>query len=162
MSESVRHVREVIDQTAVARLLADRPAVVLERIARGAGATRWFRVVTAQDLERLVGVLSPGSLVSFYFDDRVSALTWSDEAVVRVLDLVAAHGDAVVGIPREGELELVVEVVAGANELNEVAEGLGFGAEVFVGGFPAAEDDGADSVTVVLPDQDGVVRAHPH
>jgi len=162
MSEYVRHVREVMEQTSVARLLADRPAVVLERIARGAGATRWFRVATVHDLDRLAGVLSPGSRVSFYFDDRICALTWGDEAVVRVLDLVTEHGDAVVGIAQKGEIELVVQVVAGANELNEVTEGLGKGTRVFVGAFPAADDTGEDSVTVVLPDRDGVLRAHPH
>lgn len=157
-----QHVREAVAQVAVPRLLTDRPAVVLERIARGAGSTRWYRITTVRDLERLYDVLAPGSVVSFYFDERISVLEWGDETIIRVLDLVAAHGDAVVGTQRADGLELSVQFVGGANELDEFAGGLALGAQVFVGAFPAAENDGCDSVTVALPDRDGVVRGHPH
>lgn len=136
--------------------------MVLERIARGAGSTRWYRVTKTSDLESLYKRLAPASIVSFYFDERFASIEWGDEAIVRVLDLVAARGEAVVGSLCADDLELSVQFVAGANELNEFAEGLVLGAQLFVGEFPAADNDGYDAVTVALPDRDGVVRGHPH
>jgi len=155
-------VRGVVDETDVPRLVSERPAVVLERIARGAGATRWFHVASARDLELVCHELAPGSTVSFYFDDRIALLPYDDETVMRILDLIAAHGDAVVGALDDNQLEISVEFVAGANELGEFAENLPPQSSVFVGAFPAADNDGYDAVTLSLPDRDGVTRRHPH
>jgi hypothetical protein len=33
---------------------------------------------------------------------------------------------------------------------------------VLLGAYPSADDDGTDAVTLVVPDADGQVRAHPH
>jgi hypothetical protein len=155
-------VRSALKQTAVPRLLAERPAVVLERIARGAGATRWFHVKSVQDLERLSTRLAPGSKVSFYFDVRISLRPYDDETIVRILDLVSAQGDAVVGTICPNGFEMSVEFIGGSNELDEFADGLAPGSQIYVGAFPAPDNDNRDAVTFTLPDKDGVTRRHPH
>jgi hypothetical protein len=155
-------VRGAVDERDVPRLVADHPAVVLERLARGAGAARWFRVASDRQLELLCAEFSPGSTVSFYFDDRIAFVPYDGAAVLRILDLIATHGDAVVGVLHDSQLEISVAFVAGANELGEFAENLPPKSVVFVGAFPAADDDGHDAVTLSLPDRDGVVRRHPH
>lgn len=156
--------REAIEREPVRRLLAERSAVVLERIARGGGATRWYLVSTEPDLERLDGRLSPGSVVSFYFDGRIAALPWGDDAVIRILDLIAETGDSVVGRLSADGLELAAQSVASAGEIGEFAEDLepGTYVDVFIGAFPARDNDGLAAVTVTLPDRDGVLRPHPH
>ena len=155
-------VRGAVDEKEVPRLVSVRPAVVLERIVRGAGATRWFRVASARDLELVCNEFAPGSTVSFYFDDRISRLPYDDETVLRIVALIDAHGDAVVGVLDENQLEILVEFIAGVNELGELAENLRPQSSVFVGAFPAADNDGYDAVTFSLPDRDGVARRHPH
>ena len=144
------------------RLLVDRPAVVLERLARSAGATRWYYAVTRGDLEQVCERLFPGSAVSFYFDDRIELRPWDDETEILVLDLITATGDAVVGRWDRGDIEIAVDSVAGANELGDFADGLVPPTAVFVGAFPTRDNAGADAVTIMLPDHDGVTRAHPH
>ena len=89
--------RTLIAASAVAGLLLKRPAMVLERIARGGGATHWYGLSTADDLARICEKLSPGSVVSFYFDERIEYLPLDDEATVRILEIAQAEGSAVVG-----------------------------------------------------------------
>lgn len=156
-----RLVQATLERTAVPHLLGQHAAVILERLARGAGATRWFRVESNRSLELLCAQLSPGSIVSFYFDDRIAPRVYDDTTVIRILDLVSANGDAVVGTISDDDLTMRVEIVAGANELGEFAEDLAPGSRVFVGAFPAA-DNAQLAVTVTLPDHDGVTRGHPH
>jgi hypothetical protein len=145
----------------VARRLSDRPAVVLERIARGGGATRWFFLKSNDAVDQLCGRLSPGSVVSFYFDSRIRRGTFDDEVAGEILDLAAEHGDAVVGWLSDDELEIMVDIIAGPNELSEVGPGLA-GGQVFYGAFPGRDNDGLGAITVTLPDADGIVREHPH
>lgn len=143
-------------------LLVTRPAVVLERVARGGGATNWFYVASPGQLDELASRLRPGSSVSFYFDDRIKRSVLGDEFVDDVLDIVAAEGEAVVGVLADGGLELDVDFVAGLGDLTEMLGGRRDGAVVFAGAFPGRDDDGVNAVTVDLPDADGVVRSHPH
>jgi hypothetical protein len=44
---------QAISETAVSRLLASGEAIVLECIARGGGATRWYRVRSGEQLPTL-------------------------------------------------------------------------------------------------------------
>lgn len=152
-----------IEATAVPELLG-RPngAVVLERIARGAGATRWYRLRDFEQLRSLTKRLSPGSSVSFYFDDRVRAQEYGGEVREGILRIAESDGDAVVGTLKADAIELDVEFIAGPSELEEYAESLTPGARVFYGPFPARDNDGEFAVTFDLPDSDGIVRQHPH
>lgn len=53
------------------RLAAEwRQIVVLERLAIGAGATRWFFVTSMATLEHVFDLLRGGSSVSLYFSTR--------------------------------------------------------------------------------------------
>lgn len=155
-------VRGALQQSEIPRLLSERPAVVLERVARGAGTTRWFHVQSVRDLEPLCARLAPGSIVSFYFDDRISMRPFDDATVALILDIASARGDAVVGRISTDGLEVLTEFIAGPNELGEFADGLAAGSTVYVGAFPAPDSDDRDAVTLTLPDRDGVTRGHPH
>jgi hypothetical protein len=59
-------------------------------------------------------------------------------------------------------VELEVDFVGGPDELVEYAATLGSASRVYVGPFPGRDNDGRHAITVVLPDADGVTRAHPY
>jgi hypothetical protein len=151
-----------IASTPTPRLLAQRPAVVLERLARGGGATRWYQIDEPRHLTVLAELLTPGSAVSLYFDGRIERRCLDEDLIDVVLDLIKAHGDAVVGRLSPEPFVIDVEFVAGLGDLSEFLGGSVNGVELFVGAFPARDDDGVDAVTIDLPDADGVVRRHPH
>ena len=60
----------VLAGTNLSNRLEVRPAIVLERIAMGGGAMEMFLCPSKSSLEQLIDSFSPGSIVSFYFDDR--------------------------------------------------------------------------------------------
>jgi hypothetical protein len=153
-----------IEGRSLSRLLAEKAggAVVLERIARGAGATRWYLLRDADDVPALAESLSPGSRVSFYLDARLALRPYDDTVASEILAIAQADRDSVVATPRSEGLEMDVEFIAGEDELQEFTARLPSGASVVYGRFPAADDDGVSAVTVDLPDRDGVVRPHPH
>ncbi len=155
-------IRSAIDSTSASRLLSERSAVVLERVARGGGATRWYYIEALDKLSALVDLLSPGSAVSFYFDGRVERRCFDDDFVDVVLDVVEGHGEAVVGVLSTDQLIIDVEFIAGLGDFTELFGAIVDGTVLFVGAFPARDDDGVDAVTIDLPDADGVVRRHPH
>ena len=151
-----------IASTPVVSCLANHPAVALERLARGGGATRWYFIEDSAQLPLLTEMFRPGSTVSFYFDDRIAARPLDEEFVDLVLDLVKAHGEAVVGELSMDGLVLDVDFVAGLGDLTERLGATVDGTRLFVGAFPARDNDGFSAVTLELPDADGVVRCHPH
>lgn len=146
----------------LAKLLAVRPAVVLERVARGGGATNWFYVAVPAQLGELAVRLRPGSSVSFYFDDRIKRTLLDDDFIDDVLGVVAKEGEAVVGALADDGLRLDVDFVAGLGDLTEMLGARSGDVVMFVGAFPRRDDDGVDAVTFDLPDEDGVIRSHPH
>jgi hypothetical protein len=149
-----------ISATPVSQLLDKRSAIVLERLARGGGGTHWYYVTSPDRLADLSAELRPGSFVSFYFDDRI---TEGDPVTTR--DLIAAiatlDGDAVVAA-FDGDLELRIDLPAGKADLDDFLAALEPGDRFLYGAFPAAENDGRNAVSLVLPDADGVVREHPY
>lgn len=64
-------VRSALQTTCVSAALAKGHAIVLERIACGAGATRWYFCRNEDALRAIETELSPGSVVSFFFDERI-------------------------------------------------------------------------------------------
>jgi hypothetical protein len=129
---------DALRATAVPQLLVEAPAgaVVLERIARGAGATRWFRLGDERDLEQLAGRLSPGSSVSFYFNGRLLSSIFDSSVGGALLAIAAQDGDAVIGRLGDDQFEINVDFVAGPAELEEYASELPSGAEVIYGPVP--------------------------
>lgn len=163
MSEYAALVIEAVGETPVARLL-EQPegrAFVLERIARGGGATSWYVVRTADDLQTLAERLRPGSLVSFYFDDRLTTGVIDPEARATILGISEQDTSAVVGALDPNDIGIIVDFPSSGGELDEFVTEHEAATFVF-GRFPASENDGSSAVTLTLPDADGVVRPHPH
>jgi hypothetical protein len=155
-------VLELLGRGPVPALLASRRAVVLERVARGGGATNLYSCAGVGSLAAVVGRFRPGSVVSFYFDDRIRRAPITDEVTAEVHRIVAETGDALVGFLDEDGIEVRAEIAMSAADLADfLSENEGAGPLLF-GPFPSRDNDGIDAVTVVLPDEDGVVRPHPH
>jgi hypothetical protein len=146
--------------TPIPLLLARATAVVLERVARGAGETRWYIAEHESDLAAIALQLSPGSRVSFYFDDRFRFHPWGPHFVDEFLRV--AEPEAVVGLRTGDPVRLDVDFPAGLSELTDFVGATAYGDPLLLGAFPAADNDGESAVTVTLPDRDGVVRQHPH
>jgi hypothetical protein len=153
---------DAIRSTGAPRLLEGHPAVVLERLARAAGATRWFAIQGPHQLEALADKLSPGSCLSLYFDDRIRRAPFTEDVAEKILRIAAEDGDAVVGQLGPDGLEIATEFVAGRSELRDAAQSFRPSEPIFYGRFPANDNDPPHAVTLDLPDRDGIVRSHPH
>ena len=156
--------RSTIQYAQVDDVLRRHPegAIALERLARAAGATRWFALQHVSQLDDLSLRLSPGSSLSFYFDGRLASRKYSPEVRRQILTIAERDKDAVVGFLSADGLAIEVTFVAGEDDLEQFVQTLSPNAVVFVGAFPARDNDGENAITVDLPDLDGVVRKHPH
>ena len=112
-------------------------------------------------LRVIEGEFSPGSLVSFYFDDRIRRTTLTPTVCSEIDQIAARDHDAVVGVLKD-DIHLWTEFVSSSCELDEFGAAVGPGSEVFVGAFPGRDNDGVRAVTTTLPDADGIVRRHPY
>jgi hypothetical protein len=148
--------------TPIFGLLSKSDAVVLERIAFGAGCTNWYYCQGQSQLRDIAEQLSPGSVVSFYFDRRVECSFYSPSLESVVERIIAETREAIVGFLRADGFHIDIEVITGKDELNALTSGAAPTSRMFYGVFPARENDGIRAVTVTLPDKDGVVRSHPH
>jgi hypothetical protein len=152
--------RMCVELSEVPRLLSQRRAIVLERVARGAGTTYWYEVSGPDVLVELAERLGPGSRVSFYFDDRLRFRAVSESFID---DYLAWGPEAVVGLRTEDDLVLEVGFWTGLADLTEfLGPQYSTLEDVLLGAYPSDDDDGVDAVTIVLPDADGLVRAHPY
>jgi hypothetical protein len=155
-------VRTIVAATPIIQLLRAKTAVVLERIARGGGATKWYYCPDEAHLAAFEAQVSPGSAVSFYFDERVQSRNYSQEVNSAVLSIAAETGEAIIGVLNEDGLHIDVEFVTGVTELTEFVTTIGHNRKVYYGAFPTRENDGARAVTILIPDADGIMRNHPH
>jgi hypothetical protein len=156
-------VQTTLRTTPVGALLTDgRPATVYERIARGGGATNWYYCPDPETLPRIEERLQPGSVVSFYFDDRFARHAWSSNLPTMIMQIVADTGDAIIGTLRADGVTIDAVLILSRSDLDEELAELGPVAELFCGATPSRDNDGTDAVTFQLPDEDGVVRPHPH
>lgn len=146
------------------RLAAEwRQIVVLERLARGAGATRWFFVTSMATLEHVFDLLRGGSSVSLYFSTRhLNVAPDNEDSRLEMFDEVTEYGELVLGYPSPDAPELEMEVISGPSELAEFLMLHPDGSLAVWGQWPPREDDGEDTITVDLVDADGVLRTHPH
>lgn len=148
--------------TSLAKLLARGPAIVLERVAFGGGATNWYYCTHEAQLPILAARFTPGSVVSFYFDGRIRDAISMDEVRSIADRSIRETGDAVVGVLAPDGLTIDAQIVAGPNDLDDFASGLGVNCRLFSGAFPGRENDGVQAITITMPDADGIVRPHPH
>jgi hypothetical protein len=155
-------IRSAFSANKIDVLLSARTATVLERLSRGGGATRWYFCADKLSLEAVAAKLSPGSVVSFYFDDRIRSDLHSRRIQASIEEIIAKEGDAVVGTLAEDGVRIDVQIVAGPKELVEFLSAIASDRRVFYGAFPGRDNDGVEAVTLTIPDADGTVRNHPH
>src|SRR5215469_7465121 len=123
--------RTIVD-SPVPRMLRTRPAIVLERIARGAGATNWYRCADHTRLTALTAELQPGSVVSFYFDNRIANRRYTPETREQMLQLMQSlrdvpgeSGEIVVGYLAVDQLHITADYPSGPEDLDEFTQGPG-------------------------------------
>jgi hypothetical protein len=160
--------RTIVD-SPVPQLLTSRGAIVFERIARGGGATTWYRCPDPARLTTLSAHLRPGSVISFYFDDRITHCRYTAEVRERMLELMrqlrdvpGETGEIVVGHLDPDELHITVDYSGSPEELDEFTQTLEPHPWIYYGRIPGRDNDGTNAVTLALPDLDGITRAHPH
>ena len=140
-------------------LATSRGVVILERVARGGGRTRWFFCRTPSEVEIVLPQLQPGSRVGFFFDDRIRRVLFSASVRQAVSEIATTTGEVVFGHGRAAGQELDVHLL----DPSEIAEHLAVvpdGEIVYYGVFPAIEDHGL-AIAFTPPDADGVVRPQP-
>ncbi len=142
--------------------MALHPAIVLERIAMGGGAVRWFYCRSATQLAQLEMVLRAGSAVSFYFDERIGSELEAISIRRRVEEVLKSENEVMVGALASDMLKIDAMLVSDVTELDEFLRDHAASPRFFCGLFPARDNDGNAAITVVMPDADGVVRRHPH
>jgi hypothetical protein len=152
----------VLAATQIYERISANPAVVLERIARGGGSTNWYYCRNRADLDVVTGRLTPGCVVTFYFDDQLQRSPMSAQLATEIENIIAETGDAVVGFLGEHAVRLTSEVVVSRDDLAEFMASVPPATELFYGASPGRDDDGTRAITVTLPDADGIVRRHPH
>ncbi|WP_409497386.1 hypothetical protein [Amycolatopsis sp. cmx-11-12] len=135
--------------------------VALERLAQGGGDTNWFVATCRQDLTTIADRLRPGSLVTFYFDNRIARRPYTGTVRTELLDIIERKGDALIGWLRPDGVSIRMRVVD-AGDLDEEVLDAESDDDVYFGAFPATDNDGADAITVTIPDEDGVVRVHAY
>ncbi|MDH5650959.1 MAG: hypothetical protein OEZ39_03690 [Gammaproteobacteria bacterium] len=155
-------VHDCLSSTDIEKNLKVKDAVVLERIARGGGATNWYYCNNVAAFNALKNELSPGSVVSFYFDERIEKCSYSKELNFKIEEIITRTGDCVVGLLKKDAINIDVDYVTSAKELSEFVSQLEPCYSFFYGQFPARDNDGSNAITITLPDEDGIVRAHPH
>jgi hypothetical protein len=139
-----------------------REIVILERMARGGGATRWFFVQSLAELLLVFDTLRGGSSVSFFFAGHLHVEIDAEDARGRIFDEMALEKELVLGYPSTGSIEVAMELVSGPGELAEQLMHHPEGNLMIWGKWPARPDDGRDGITINLVDVDGILRSHPH
>jgi hypothetical protein len=134
--------------------------IILERVARGGGATRWFYCRSMAEVVELLPSFRRGSRVGFYFDDRIRREPFSDEVGERINAIATATGEVFLGRERLGEPELEMDFFS-PEELPRRLSGQPVDEVVYYGVFPKTEDDGDSALIYTPPDDDGVVRPQP-
>lgn len=134
--------------------------VVLERIARGGGNTRWYLAKDQHDVRRAFALLNPGSRVTFYFAGPLHVEPVSDTVIGEMFAAVGVTDEIVIAAPDSDPLALDAEFVWGPSELTEYLMQPHSSGDVMWGPFPGVDEP--DAITVRLVDADGILRRHPH
>jgi hypothetical protein len=145
------------------RLAAEwRRIVVLERLARAGGATRWFLISGEAMLHEVLETFGGGSSVSFYFADQLRVEVDDDGVRQVMFDEITRRGELVLGYPARDSPQLDMAIISGPSELTEYLMVHPEGSLAVWGDWPTRQNDGVDAITVDLVDADGVLRMHPH
>ncbi|MEU7144012.1 hypothetical protein ABZ942_31525 [Nocardia sp. NPDC046473] len=163
MTESERTCWQTIAGSGVIERLDQVGSLVaLERIPHAAGATNWYTAESRADLVKIVHALGPGSLVSFYFDNRISRAPYAEKVRTELLEFITRDRDALIGWPAPDGIRIDMAVVGGPRDIDEEVSDSESDEDVFYGAYPGWDNDGVEAITVTLPDADGVTRQHPY
>lgn len=141
--------------------LAASGAVILERIARGAGTTCWYLCPDAAHIDTIAERLHAGSLVSFYFDNRITQRFDSPQCRIDIEKTIVETSDCVVGVLNQDGVEIEMFHYASTHDFDGQIE-FTSSRQVFYGKYPGRDNDMINAITFRLPDSDGVVRKHPY
>jgi hypothetical protein len=149
-------------EVAAAAARDGRRVLVLEKIARGAGQTCWFLIRSHKDVEVVAEAVRPGSAVQIYVDPTVALEGYASQEMLPSLEPVVA-------VVRPTENDLVALAPSdddprcehGFVDPNEIPEWLQEceGRYVVFRYYPQLGEEDAEAT---VPDEDGVVRGHPH
>jgi hypothetical protein len=110
-------------------------AVVLERIARGGGATRWYLARTQEDSRRILRLLPSGSRVAFYFGAPLRVGQLSETVIGAMFEAVGEVSELVIGWPVvEEPVRLAVESVFRTERVGPVSDAASNPPEIWSGG----------------------------
>jgi 2,3-bisphosphoglycerate-independent phosphoglycerate mutase len=154
--------RAVLAMTPIASRLLSTEAVILERVARGGGVVNWYYCRSQKEMPIIEEFLRPGSVVSFYFDNRIRRSRQSPELRRELEEIITKSGEVVVGFLERDGMRIDAAVVVSSDDLREFISAIDPSTEIFYGLFPDRDNDGIRAVTATLPDNDGIVRPHPH
>jgi hypothetical protein len=157
-------------ETPILERLRQRDAVVLERIARGGGATNWYYCADESALAIIEMRVRPASELLFYFDDQIKKAVYSAEVKQAVHKINADIKDAppgtrdiVFGTLAQDDVAIDMIIGISNKELDEWEAELKMPPPIVCyGEYPDHENDGFRGVIVDLPDEDGIWRPHPH
>jgi hypothetical protein len=147
-------------ETIGPRLESAGEVFILEKLASGGGATRWFHCETVLEVRNVMTYLRPGSRVGFFFDDRIRRRVNSPESQQEAVDLAFLNRELFVGQKDSHANELHMYLAEPTEVYFELAK-VPIGQSVFFAAFPAFDDDGLNSFTFTPPDADGVTRPNP-
>lgn len=153
---------QLFDAHGVTALLRKGRAIVLERIARGGGAVSWFVCSNEETLAEINDRFKPGSVVSFYFDDRIKSCRAEDLPLDDIDTIIGRTGECVVGRISDNGIDIDACDVCSSSEVRTEFSNLHADAMMIYGPFPARDYSPGSAITFILPDDDGAFRAHPH
>lgn len=153
---------QLFNAYGVKTLLQRRYAIVLERIAMSAGATSWFLCDEETALSTINARLKPGSVVSFYFDDRIKICRAKDLPLDEIDSIIERTGECVVGRIADNGIDIEAYGFHLSSEIRMDFDGLHADSRMAYGPFPGRDHTTDSAITFILPDDDGVFRAHPH
>jgi hypothetical protein len=143
----------------------DEAILLLERWARGAGQRSWYLLVASADVAAVRERVRTGSSLTAYLDPQLPVKgRWSQQlasATKALADELGEHEELVGLVDRGSRPSLDAEYLTDADEI-EAWESEVAGQTVWVGKYPEWPADGEDALTRLVPDADGVVRAHPY
>ena len=99
--------------------------------------------------------------MSFYFDDRIRRVMYTPEHSSDMEQIIMDTRDVVVGFLTNDHVSIEMNIISGPEELVQTLSTFDLGSAIFYGATPSRENDDR-AVTLVLPDDDGLVRPHPH
>jgi hypothetical protein len=99
--------------------------------------------------------------VRFYFAGPLRVEPLSERVIGAMFGALEDCREIVIGIPSTDDpVSLHAELVPGPSELSEYLMQPQSSGDLVWGPYPGSDDP--DSVTLVLADNDGIVRSHPH